>query len=80
MDVLDDLLFYNNGNSTDSGTDVENNVAPDNDNYDVIFDRSDDTNPPPLPLEPSPYIIIMPFIHSNLPNDGEIILIFSPVY
>lgn len=46
MDVLDDSLFYNNGSIIDDEDDVNNNVVPDVDNnYGVIYNRSNDANP-----------------------------------
>ena len=50
--------------------------------YGSICDKSDDINPPPLPLESPAYTINIPCIHSNIPNNGEILLLplFSLVY
>lgn len=45
-----------------------------------VADKSDADNPPPLPPESLPYIILISYIHSNIPNDGERILLFSLVY
>ena len=63
-DVLDDPLFYNNGNSIGNEADAENDVVPDNDTYGVIYDRTDDKNPPSLPPESN-----MRYIHSII---GEV--------
>ena len=50
--------------------------------YGSIIDRSDDFNPPPLPPESSAYAVNIPCIHSNVPNDGEILSLplFSSLY
>ena len=47
--------------------------------YGLIYNRSDDINPPPLPQESPPYIINIPCIHSSIPNDGEMIVLSSLV-
>ena len=48
----------------------------------LIYDRHDAVNPPPLPPESPAYAINIPCIHSNKPNNGEILslLLISPVY
>ena len=67
----------NNDNSIDNEDNVGNDgVTDDNDNYGVIYDRTDDVNPPSLPPEPN-----MPCIYStNITQDGETLPIFSLVY
>ena len=58
--VLDDQLLYNNDNSIGNEADVGNDDVPDdNDNYSVIYDRTDDANPPSLPPKSN-----IPCIHS----------------
>ena len=52
MDVLDNL---DNGNSIDNEPDVGNTVIFGNNTCGVICDRSDNTNPLPLPPESSLY-------------------------
>ena len=49
---------------------------------DSIYDRSDNINPPPLPPDSPAYAIDILCVHSNIPNNGEILLLplFSPVY
>ena len=77
MDVLDDPIFCNNFNSINNKADIRNNVVPNVDNnYGVICDRSDDDNPPPLSPEPPVYTINLLYIHSIIPNNGEISLLF----
>ena len=41
--------------------------------YCLIYDRSDDDNPPSLSPEPTLYAMNIPCIHSSIPNDGEIL-------
>ena len=54
------LVNNNNDNSIDNEADVGNDGVPDdNDNYVLIYDRTDDANPPPLPPESN-----MPCMHS----------------
>ena len=76
-DVLDDPIFYSNDNSIGNEADVGNDGVPgDNDNYGVIYDRTDDSNPPSLPQEPN-----MPCVHSTtITNDGKTLPPFSLVY
>ena len=52
-------------NSIGNEADVGNDGVPDDDNYGVVYDRTDDTNPPSLPPESN-----LPCIHStNIPSD-----------
>ena len=85
----------NNDNSIDNEADVGNNGVPDdNDNYVVIYDRTDAANPPPLPPESNNHnqdlencyddhnVMHSEFINSNpsmIPNDGERVLLLSLV-
>ena len=69
----------NNGES--NKPDVGDTAIDEDNIYGVICDRSDDADPlpPPPPPQSPPYNIIMPCIHStNIPNDGEILLL--PLY
>ena len=82
--LKNNVLFHNdNASSINNEPYVGITVIDDDTKYGVTCDRSDDTNPLPLPLELSSYNIIMPYIHStNTTNDGEILLLplFSLLY
>ena len=65
----------NNGNS-----DILNNTKDNQSVYCMESNNSDVDNPPQLPPESPLYTLIMPCIHSIIPNDGERILLFSSVY
>ena len=48
----------------------------------LVYDRSDDVNHPPLPPESPVYTMNVLCIHSNIPNNGEILSlpVFSPAF
>ena len=83
LDGIKDEYYQVTGkNKYDEANVGYDGVPDDSDKYGVIYDRSDDVNPPPLPLEPPAYAFNIPCIHSNIPNDGEILSLplFSLVY
>ena len=83
LDGIDNKYYQVKGNNKDDVGNVRYDGVPDNnDNYGVIYDRSDDVNPPPLPPESPAYAINIPRVHYNKPNNGEILSLplFSLVY
>ena len=77
---IKDKYYQIKGSNKDDEADVGYDGVPgENDNYGLIYDRSDDINPPPLPPESPVYTTNIPCIHSSIPNNGERIVLPSLV-
>ena len=76
LDGIKDEYYQVKGNKKDDKAVVRYDGVPDdNDNYGVIYDRTDNANPPPLPPESN-----IPGIHStNIPSN-EVNTFIDEVY
>ena len=52
---------------------IEDDYYQEKGGFGLIYDKSDDVNLPPLPPESPAYTTNIPCIHSNIPDNGEIL-------